>query len=482
MPAVLEFSTSTDVLADVDTLLVFGRSDQLLRDDVIAALPASIDRDVYKTMVKNTQGGDSGRSTSTWTTGRPAKIVVGVLPEACSRHNAPSRAWAIPGLVSAAMRKGSMGVLAALEDGAHGVATAAAIARALPLFNTASPSNEWRAGAVLLAPDGPVADVKRLDTVAEAVRRAARMVDTPPEEMNVDHFVHAAKTFADAHPDVDITVIRGEALKAAGLGGLYGVGRAAEQPPALIVLDYAPEGATEKVAWVGKGIVYDTGGLSLKPKTGMPGMKSDMGGAAAVLASFLAAVELGATQKLTAVLCVAENAIGPKAIRNDDILSMLSGKKVEINNTDAEGRLVLSDGVAWVIANREPDVLMDLATLTGAQLVATGRLHAGIYANTEAIEQRAVAAGKASGHLVHPLPYAPELFRKEFQSKVADLRNSVKDRANAQSSCAGQFIGEHLGDYDGEWLHIDMAGPSFVNQRGTGWGPALLLTLLGIGA
>jgi probable aminopeptidase NPEPL1 len=294
--------------------------------------------------------------------------------------------------------------------------------------------------------------------------------------------VHAAQTFANTREDVELTVIRGEELRKQGLGGLYGVGKAASQPPALIVLDWSPEGATEHVAWAGKGIVYDTGGLSLKTKTGMPGMKSDMGGAACVLASFLAAVELRAPQRLTAVLCVAENAIGPNAVRNDDILSMYSGRTVEINNTDAEGRLVLSDGVAWLAAHRNPDLMIDLATLTGAQLVATGRLHAGIYTNSADIEARAIHAGRQSGHLVHPLPYAPELFRKEFTSKVADLRNSVKDRANAQSSCAGQFIGEHLGDYGGDWLHIDMAGPSFVAQRGTGWGPALLLTLLGIGA
>ncbi|MCO4745610.1 MAG: leucyl aminopeptidase family protein [Proteobacteria bacterium] len=482
MPADLAFSSSLADLNDVDTLLVFGRKNELLRDDVLAALPASLDVNVYKAMVNATRGGDSGRTTSSWTTDKPAKVVIGVLPEACSRHNSPTRAWAIPGIVKAALRKGTLGVLAALEDPGHGFAVAAAIARALPLFNMASPSNKWKATAVLLGSEGALEDTGPLDTVAEAVRRAARMVDTPPDIFNVDAFVSTAKTFADARGDVDITVIRGEELREAGLGGLYGVGRAATEPPALIVLDWAPEGATSHQAWVGKGIVYDTGGLSIKGKTGMPGMKSDMAGAAAVLASFLAAVELKAPQRLTAVLCVAENAIGHRAIRPDDVLSMLSGKKVEVNNTDAEGRLVLADGLAWVVANREPDSVIDLATLTGAQLVATGRLHAALYANGAEIEGRAIEAGRASGELVHPLPFAPELFRKEFQSKVADLRNSVKDRANGQSSCAGQFIYEHIGEYKGEWLHVDMAGPGFAAQRATGWGPALLLTMLGVGA
>ena len=119
-----------------------------------------------------------------------------------------------------------------------------------------------------------------------------------------------------------------------------------------------------------------------------------------------------------------------------------------------------------------------MATLTGAQMVATGRKHAAVMANTDALEQEAVLAGRHSGDLVHPIIYAPELYRAEFKSKVADMKNSVKDRMNAQTSCAGTFIGEHLHqDYTGEWLHVDMAGPSTDDERGTGYGVALLLGL-----
>jgi len=229
------------------------------------------------------------------------------------------------------------------------------------------------------------------------------------------------------------------------------------------------------------GVVYDCGGLSLKPKTGMPGMKHDMNGSAGVLAGFKAAVKLKIPKKITLVLGIAENAIGPTALRNDDILKMHSGKTVEINNTDAEGRLILGDCVSHAskyISNL--DVILDMATLTGAQLVCTGKKHAGILANTEEIEQRIVKSGLSSGDLVYPMVYAPELLQSEFASKVADMKNSVKDRGNAQSSCAGHFIEAHLdAEYEGDWVHIDMAGPGTKNERATGYGVALVLGLVG---
>ena len=274
-----------------------------------------------------------------------------------------------------------------------------------------------------------------------------------------------------------IEVFRREALREHGLLGIHSVGRAAVQEPALVVLDHVPPGATDGVAWVGKGIVYDTGGLSIKSKTGMPGMKSDMAGAAAVLAAFEAAARLGYPRRLTAALCIAENAVGPDAVRPDDIIPMFSGRSVEVNNTDAEGRLVVSDGIAWVARHRDPRHIVDLATLTGAQSVATGKRHAALYCNDDDLEQLAIRAGRSTGDLVHPLPYCPEFYRREFSSTVADMRNSVKDRNNAQSSCAGQFIGNHLAaaGFDRPWLHVDMAGPAVSAHRATGFGVALLL-------
>jgi len=323
---------------------------------------------------------------------------------------------------------------------------------------------------------------------AAAVRRAQELVDLPAEEMNVGRMVAEAEATAkrlrtDFGRDVTFQVIRGEELRDQGYGGIWGVGKAAVEPPALVVLSFEPEAAsedTETVAWVGKGIVYDTGGLSLKVGGSMVGMKSDMGGSAAMLAAYEKAVELGTTQRLHLLLCLAENAIGKGAFRNDDILRLFSGKTVEINNTDAEGRLVLGDGVAHAskVLKPTPDLIVDMATLTGAQMVTTGHHFAAIMSNKDEVESRGVAAGRASGDLTFPIIYAPELYRQEFSSKVADMKNSVKDRMNAQTSCAGTFVGEHLdSSYEGGWLHVDMAGPSTKNDRATGYGTALLLSL-----
>jgi probable aminopeptidase NPEPL1 len=258
------------------------------------------------------------------------------------------------------------------------------------------------------------------------------------------------------------------------------VGKAASDPPALVVLSHNPEGATETVAWVGKGIVYDTGGLSIKGKTSMPGMKRDCGGAAAILGAFYAAVKDGFKQNLHAVLCLAENAVGPLATRPDDIHTLYSGRTVEINNTDAEGRLVLADGVAYAQKDLNANIIIDMATLTGAQGIATGKYHGAVLTNDESWENRTITSGKISGDLISPIPYCPELHFTEYTSAVADMKNSVADRTNALSSCAGLFIIAHLGfDFPGVWVHIDMASPVHCGERATGYGVALLCSLFG---
>jgi probable aminopeptidase NPEPL1 len=293
-------------------------------------------------------------------------------------------------------------------------------------------------------------------------------------------YADECRRIAESLDGVKYSEIVGEELNSKGYGGLFGIGKAATHPPRLVILEYCPSSYDESVALVGKGIVYDTGGLSLKSKDGMPGMKVDMGGSAGVFGGFIAAVKMKLPKRISLFLCLAENAIGPIAVRNDDILTLYSGKTVEVNNTDAEGRLVLADGVAHASKHvKDCTLIVDMATLTGAQLVAAGKTHAGILANTIEIEARAVQAGLRSGDLVVPLLYAPEILMKEFDSKVADMKNSVKDRSNAQASCAGHFIEAHIDEnYTGGWLHVDMAGPADKDGRGTGYGVALVLSLL----
>jgi probable aminopeptidase NPEPL1 len=389
-----------------------------------------------------------------------------------------------------------LAIVVVLSDPAHASATACAVARAFPTYTLKTNAAAVQDVAVALVGANP-GDMERVNIAAAGVRRAMALVDAPTSELHTSTFVGQAIAVCEAlnqrpdapHGGVNITVIEGEQLREAGFGGIYGVGKAASHPPALVVLSYNPSSAPESVVWVGKGIVYDTGGLSIKSKEGMPGMKSDMAGAAAVLAAFDSAVRAGPGEgvALHAILCLAENSIAADATRPDDVHTFYSGKTVEVNNTDAEGRLVLGDGVAYAAKHLSPGLIIDVATLTGAQGIATGRNHAAIYCSTESIEAHCLAAGRASGDLAHALPYVPEFYRAEFTSAVADMKNSVADRSNAQSSCAAQFIGNHIEGYieaGKDWVHVDMAGPSTDKgtQRATGWGVAFLLETLGLGS
>lgn len=210
-------------------------------------------------------------------------------------------------------------------------------------------------------------------------------------------------------------------------------------------------------------------------------MKTDMGGSAAVLGAFMTIVRDNKVNRpVHALLCISENSIGPLSTRPDDVHTLLSGKTVEVNNTDAEGRLVLSDGVFFASRELNPEYIVDIATLTGAQLIATGRNIAALYCNDDELEQMVVKTGKETGDLTHPMPYCPEFYKPEFSSEVADMKNSVKDRMNAQVSCAACFIGNHLEQFlrsGGKWCHVDMAGPVEQGGRATGYGVALLYKL-----
>eukprot|EP01066_Platyproteum_vivax_P010286 Platyproteum_vivax@DN4587_c0_g1_i2.p1 len=256
-------------------------------------------------------------------------------------------------------------------------------------------------------------------------------------------------------------------------------------------MTYTPENPTidittntpKAVCWVGKGIVYDTGGLSLKSRDGMITMKSDCGGACAVFSAFCCAVDqdLSGGVTLHAILCLAENAIGPDALRPDDIIRLYSGVTVEINNTDAEGRLVLGDGVAYATKHFAPHWLVDVGTLTGAQYANTGRLVAALLANTDEAESVLIRCGKLSGDVVYPLIYTPEYQAAEYSSKVASMKNSGKDRSNATCSVAGLFLQQNFDPkWIGHWAHLDIAGPAFTMERGTGFGVAILLQLLSL--
>ena len=476
MTTTLSFISASDLGAS-DTLLVIGKAQDLTSDAVRAVLPDQ-GLGVWNDMVASLKPSDRGAATVTWLDSDPAtRLIAAALPEDCSHHNAPAKPHAITDLVSKNIpAKGDLGVLLVLAEPAHQLAASCAISPLFPVYSRKSSATEEQRAVRIAAMtlDGPLPPVERVVHATEGIRLCGRLVDMPTNELHTDAFVAEARAVA-AEVGAGTTVIQGEALAEAGFGGLWGVGMAANHPPALVVLSHEPEGATRTISWIGKGIVYDTGGLSIK--SNMAGMKRDMAGAGAVLGAFLAAVKSGFSDNLHAILCLAENAVGPSSIRPDDILSMYSSKTVEVKNTDAEGRLVLADGVAYANQDLKSDVIVDLATLTGSQRTATGTRHAAIICNDSELEELTIQAGRSSGNLVHPLPYCPEFFRKEYRSKLADMQNVPKNRGNAPTCTGAQFVGEHLIDFTGQWLHVDLAAPSWSGERGTGFGVALLLEL-----
>ncbi|HIG86822.1 MAG TPA: leucyl aminopeptidase family protein [Planctomycetes bacterium] len=472
--------TIDSLLRGTDHLLVVGSEATLKakRNAGLSALPKEI-RACCKDLASDLSAGRRGNAAGSLCAGSVRKVAIGMLPDRVSRHNSPSRAEAVRSVMARSNtgKKGKGAVLLLLDDPAHQEAATLALARNLHLFNGRSGAKKKSPSLGILAIDrkGKVLTTSRyLQQAVVSLRDAARMVDTPPTELDPAGFQKDAWRLVRGMPGVTKRAIIGDKLLEAGLGGIHGVGRCALSPPRLLILSYKPRNAKGHVALVGKGVTYDTGGLSLKVGGGMVGMKGDMGGAAAVLGAFRTLASSGIKKRVSALLCMAENAIGPDAFKNDDILDLHSGLRVEINNTDAEGRLVLADGVSYAARILKADTIIDAATLTGAQLVATGRLHAGLVSDDEDLENILVQAGRHTGELVHPLPYAPEFHRKEFVSTVADMRNSVKDRMNAQSSCAGEFIRWQLDGTKARWAHVDLAGPAMIAGRGSGFGAALL--------
>jgi leucyl aminopeptidase len=311
------------------------------------------------------------------------------------------------------------------------------------------------------------AALKRAGLVAKAVNATRSLVNTPPSHLYPESFAEAAKDLAKGLP-VKVTVWDEKRLEKEGFGGIMGVGKGSTRQPRLVKVEYSPAKATAKIALVGKGITFDTGGISLKPALNMGDMKSDMAGAAVVLNTVLALAGLGLPVKATAWLCIAENMPGGGASRPADVLTMFGGKTVEVLNTDAEGRLVMADGI--VAASREyPDAIIDVATLTGAQLIALGNRTAGVMGSDSVTGALKVAADRA-GELVWPMPL-PEELRPTLDSQVADLAN-IGERHGGMMTAAvflREFVGKDKAGEQIPWAHIDIAGPSFNNGSPYGY-------------
>jgi leucyl aminopeptidase len=319
----------------------------------------------------------------------------------------------------------------------------------------------------------------RAREVGQSVSLARRLVDTPPGSLPPATLAAEAVTALEGRA-VEVEVLDEKALRRKGFGGILAVGPGSANPPRLVRMSYAPAGARAHLALVGKGITFDSGGLSLKQPAAMIHMKTDMAGSAAVLGAVRAIAALEIPVRVTAYMAIAENMPSGSAQRPGDVITAYGGKTVEVLNTDAEGRLVMMD--ALVRAGEDaPDAVVDIATLTGAQLIALGSRIAGIMGNDDDWRAQVHAAAEAAGELTWQMPI-PEDQRASLDSPVADLANAGERNGGMMTAAAflRDFVAEGL-----PWAHMDIAGPAYVtgspwgyNSKGaTGFGVRTLVSL-----
>jgi len=319
--------------------------------------------------------------------------------------------------------------------------------------------------------DGADEAAARAAVVATAVHTVRDLVNAPPSHLYPETLADAVVALGDK-PGLTIEVLADEELRAGGFGGIIGVGQGSSRGPRLVKLSYQPDGASKHLALVGKGITFDSGGLSLKPAGSMIGMKYDMTGAATIAAVVIAAAELALPVRLTGWMCIAENLPSGTAARPNDVLTIRGGKTVEYLNTDAEGRLVLADGLV-AASEEQPDAIVDVATLTGAARVALGNRYTGVMGDDEFVA-RVIALATSVGEPLWGMPLPAEL-RPLLNSDIADLQNFKPGNTAGGMLLAAVFLREFVGSTgEGDesrtipWAHLDIAGPA--NNEGSGYG------------
>lgn len=317
---------------------------------------------------------------------------------------------------------------------------------------------------------------------AAAISRARDLANGPSDYVTPSFLARTAEEIVSnlsAH-DVALTVLEREECEARGMGCYLGVARGSEEPPKFIHLTYKPKGESKgRVALIGKGVTFDSGGYSLKPTDGMLDMKMDMSGAAAVIGAFEGAVQLGVPYELHVIVAATENMVSGGAYKLGDVLTASNGKTVEINNTDAEGRLTMADALVYA-SKLDPKVVIDFATLTGACLVALGPKIAGVMTNDEALWEDWSGAAKTSAERMWRLPL-PEDLKEQLKSKIADMKNTGERWGGALT--AGLFLSEFTEGL--RWMHVDIAGPAMASKPhgvttagGSGFPVATILELL----
>jgi leucyl aminopeptidase len=322
-----------------------------------------------------------------------------------------------------------------------------------------------------------VAEMARI--AAEAANRARELQGLPSNVLTPSHLADRARGIAAAHPQITVEVLGRAEIEQRGLGGLAAVARGTAEEPQLIALRYPGGGEGERLGLVGKAVTFDTGGISIKPAAKMEEMKMDMSGGAAVLEAVGAIAELELPLNVVACLPATENMPSGTATKPGDIITQLNGKTVEVNNTDAEGRLILADALTYSVRELGADRLVDIATLTGSVVIALGSTYAGLISNDDQWAERVLAAGELTGELAWRLPLHPE-YKEMIRGKDADLAN-VSAKRKAGTIYAGSFLEEFV---DGKpWAHLDIAGTAwdvgrpYVGAGPTGFGVRLLVAL-----
>ncbi len=321
-------------------------------------------------------------------------------------------------------------------------------------------------------------EVRASHASSEAANRARELQNLPANVLNPEGLAERARAIADSSDKIELTVLDREQIRAQGMGGLEAVSDGAGAEPRLIALHYRG-GGTETVGLVGKGVTFDAGGISIKPAGGMHEMKMDMSGAAAVLEALAAIVELELPLDLAVVVPATENMLDADSMRPGDIITQLNGKTVEINNTDAEGRLILADALTYCVRNMGAVRVVDLATLTGAVVVALGSTYTGLLSNDDEWARQVEDAGRRAGELAWRLPLHPE-YKELTRGRAADLTNSAYKR-KAGTIYAASFLEEFVDEVP--WVHLDIAGTAwdvgreYVGNGATGVGVRLIVEL-----
>lgn len=407
-------------------------------------------------------------------------VGIGSPEDSPAEESATSRARRAGGAFARALRPGVAAAVAGFDDRGEQVATA--FGEGIHLAAYRHPAT-----GTLERPDPP-RSVRLVgaseEAVTAAVDRAHATVAartwaaTPSNTKNPEWLAGEARR-EGKNARATVRVYDEKWIDAQGMGGLAAVGGGSASPPRFVVVEYTPKGRPPgEIVVVGKGITYDTGGLDIKPREAMMPMKTDMTGAAVTLAAVIGAAKARAENSIAAVLPLAENAVSGSSYRPSDVVTMFDGTTVEIGNTDAEGRMVLADAMAWAREEYSPKLLIDVATLTGAATLGLGKIHGALYATTTPLAGAFLAAGAATGEPVWRMPLVAE-YRASLDSPVADLSHISGPGVGAGSITAALFLQHFAGDTP--WVHLDIAGPAraaktggLVTEGATGFSARLL--------